>query len=42
MYFQYEDNLETLYATKLYVKLGKGTTETYEMLQIAYGSTYMR
>ena len=35
------DTLEELYAIKLCFKLGKNTTETYEMLQTAFGASCM-
>ena len=34
-----EDTLEELYATKLCFKLGKNATETYGMLQTAFGAS---
>ena len=36
-----EDTLEERYALKLCFKLGKNTTETYGMLQTAFGASYM-
>ena len=36
-----EDTLEKRYAIKLCFKLGKNTTETYGMLQIAFGASCM-
>ena len=36
-----EDNLEVRYAIKFGVKLGKYATETFEMLQTAYGQACM-
>ena len=35
----YENILEELYAIKLSLKLGKNATETYGMLQIAFGAS---
>ena len=37
----YEDTLEERYAMKLYFKLGKNSTETYGMLQTAFGASCM-
>ena len=37
-----EDTLEEQYAIKLYFKLGKNTTETYGMLQTAFGASCMK
>ena len=37
----HEDTLEELYAIKLFLKLGKNTTETYGMLQTAFGASCM-
>ena len=39
MQFRCEDNLEERYAIKLYFKLGKNATETYGMLQTAFGAS---
>ena len=36
-----EDTLEERYAIKLCFKLGKNTTETYGMLQTAFGASCM-
>ena len=36
-----EDTLEEWYAIKLCFKLGKNATETYAMLQTAFGAFYM-
>ena len=36
-----EDTLEERYAIKLYFKLGKNATETYGMLQTAFGQSCM-
>ena len=36
-----EDTLEEPYAIKFYFKLGKNATETYEMLQTAFGASCM-
>ena len=36
-----EDTLEERYAIKLFFKLGKNATETYGMLQTAFGASYM-
>ena len=36
-----EDTLEERYAIKFCFKLGKNTTETYGMLQTAFGASYM-
>ena len=36
-----EDTLEERYAIKLCFKLGKNATETYGMLQTAFGASYM-
>ena len=36
-----EDTLEKQYAIKFCFKLGKNATETYEMLQTAFGATCM-
>ena len=36
-----EDNLEERYAIKFYFKLGKTATETYGILQTAFGSYCM-
>ena len=35
------DTLEERYAIKFYFKLGKNATETYEMLQTAFGASCM-
>ena len=35
------DTLEEQYAIKFYFKLGKNATETYEILQIAFGASCM-
>ena len=37
----HEDTLEERYAIKFYFKLGKNATETYGMLQIAFGASCM-
>ena len=37
----HEDTLEEQYAIKFHLKLGKNTTETYGMLQTAFGASYM-
>ena len=37
-----EDTLEERYAIKLYFKLGKSATETYGMLQTAFGASCMK
>ena len=37
----HEDTLEEQYAIKLYFKLGKNATETYGMLQTAFGPSCM-
>ena len=36
-----EDTLEKRYAIKLFFKLGKNSTETYGMLQTAFGASCM-
>ena len=36
-----EDTLEERFAIKFCFKLGKNTTETYEMLQTAFGASFM-
>ena len=36
-----EDTLEERYAIKFCFKLGKNATETYEMLQTAFGASFM-
>ena len=36
-----EDTLEERYAIKFYFKLGKNATETYRMLQTAFGASCM-
>ena len=36
-----EDTLEERYALKFYFKLGKNATETYGMLQTAFGASCM-
>ena len=36
-----ENTLQERYAIKFCCKLGKNTTETYGMLQIAFGASYM-
>ena len=36
-----EDTLEERYAIKLCFKLGKNATDTYGMLQTAFGTSYM-
>ena len=36
-----EDNLEKRYAIKFFFKLGKNATETYGMLQTAFGASYI-
>ena len=36
-----EDTLEERHAIKFCFKLGKNATETYGMLQIAFGASYM-
>ena len=36
-----EDTLEERYAKKLFFKLGKNATETYGMLQTAFGASCM-
>ena len=36
-----EDTLEERYAIKFYFKLGKNATETYGMLQTAFGASCM-
>ena len=36
-----EDTLEERYAIKFCFKLGKNATETYGMLQTAFGASYM-
>ena len=36
-----EDNLEELYAIKFWFKLGKNATETYGILQTAFGASCM-
>ena len=36
-----EDTLEERYAIKYCLKLGKNATETYGMLQTAFGASYM-
>ena len=36
-----EDTLEERYAIKFYFKLGKKVTETYGMLQTAFGASCM-
>ena len=37
----HEDTLEELYAIKFCFKLGRNSTETYGMLQTAFGVSYM-
>ena len=37
----HQDTLEERYAIKFYFKLGKNTTETYRMLQTAFGASCM-
>ena len=37
----HEDTLEERYAIKFWFKLGKNATETYGMLQTAFGASYM-
>ena len=37
----HEDTLEERYAIKLFFKLGKNATETYGMLQYAFGASCM-
>ena len=41
MKYGHEDTLEERYAIKLYFKLGKNATETYEMLQTAFRTSCM-
>ena len=41
MQFGREDTLEERYAIKLCFKIGKNATETYEMLQTAFGPSCM-